>query len=100
MGEVKSPEDFNNIVIAKRNGQANYKPMYLKDVGFAEDGLEATTSGENPIDYALHFGRKPNKVPAVAMYDRSKMENHMDLQYRLLSPNALVGIVTIKDLKD
>lgn len=40
MGEVRSPEDFNNIVIARRNGQANYKPMYLKDVGYSEDGLD------------------------------------------------------------
>ncbi|MEI7998639.1 MAG: efflux RND transporter permease subunit [Candidatus Omnitrophota bacterium] len=40
MGEAKSPEEFNNIVIANRNGQPNYKPIFLKDVGYAEDGLD------------------------------------------------------------
>ncbi len=40
MGEARSPAEFDNIVIAKRNGQPNYKPIYLKDVGYAEDGLD------------------------------------------------------------
>ncbi len=40
MGEVRSPDDFDNIVIARRNGGINYKPLFLKDVGYAEDGLD------------------------------------------------------------
>lgn len=40
MGEAKTPEDFGNITIAKRNGQPVYKPIYLKDVADIEDGLD------------------------------------------------------------
>jgi hydrophobe/amphiphile efflux-1 (HAE1) family protein len=40
MGEAKSVEDFSNIVIARRNGQPNYKSIYLKDVATIEDGLD------------------------------------------------------------
>ncbi|MBF0489947.1 MAG: efflux RND transporter permease subunit [Candidatus Omnitrophica bacterium] len=40
MGEAKTTEEFGNIVIAKRNGQPNYKPIYLKDVATIEDGLD------------------------------------------------------------
>lgn len=40
MGEARSAQEFDNIVIARRNGQPNYKPIFLKDVGYAEDGLD------------------------------------------------------------
>lgn len=40
MGEAKTPQEFDDIVIARRNGQPNYKPIFLKDVGYAEDGLD------------------------------------------------------------
>ncbi len=40
MGEVKTAKDFENIVIAKRNGGPNYKPIFLKDIGSVEDGLD------------------------------------------------------------
>ncbi len=40
MGEARSAQEFDNIVIARRNGRPNYKPIFLKDVGYAEDGLD------------------------------------------------------------
>lgn len=40
MGEARTPQEFGNIVIARRNGQPNYKPIYLKDVAEIEDGLD------------------------------------------------------------
>ncbi len=36
MGELKTAEDFNNLIIAYRSGA----PITLKDVGFAEFGME------------------------------------------------------------
>jgi HAE1 family hydrophobic/amphiphilic exporter-1 len=36
MGELKTAEDFNNLIIAYRSGA----PIRLKDVGFAEFGME------------------------------------------------------------
>jgi len=40
MGEAKTPQEFDKIVIAHRNGQPNYTPIYLKDIGYSEDGLD------------------------------------------------------------
>ncbi|MBI3602323.1 MAG: efflux RND transporter permease subunit [Candidatus Omnitrophica bacterium] len=40
MGEARTAQEFDDIVIAKRNGQPNYKPIYLKDVATSEDGLD------------------------------------------------------------
>jgi HAE1 family hydrophobic/amphiphilic exporter-1 len=39
MGEARSPEEFGKIVIEKRNGKPNYKPILLKEVATIENGL-------------------------------------------------------------
>lgn len=39
MGEAKTIDEFDNLVINQRGGQPNYVPLYLKQVARVEDGL-------------------------------------------------------------
>lgn len=39
MGEARNPKEFGDLLIAQRNGQSNYRPIYIKDVATVEDGL-------------------------------------------------------------
>ncbi|MDD5702275.1 MAG: efflux RND transporter permease subunit [Dehalococcoidales bacterium] len=39
MGEAKTIEEFNNLVINQRGGQPNYVPIHLNQVARIEDGL-------------------------------------------------------------
>ncbi len=39
MGEALTVEDVGNVLISKRGGMPNYKPIYVKDVASIEDGL-------------------------------------------------------------
>jgi HAE1 family hydrophobic/amphiphilic exporter-1 len=48
MGRIDASEDFNNIVVATKNGT----PIRLSDVGYAEDGFERPTS-------SVWYGDKP-----------------------------------------
>ena len=40
LGRIDATEDFNNIVIATKNGT----PIRVSDIGYAEDGFERPTT--------------------------------------------------------
>lgn len=67
LGEARTPEDFANIAIPKRNGQSIYKPIYLKDVATIEDGLDdvrriSRTDGSSSIGLGIRKQIGSNEV--------------------------------------
>jgi len=67
MGEAKTAKEFENIVIPRRNGQANYKAIYLKDVATIEDGLDdirriSRSNGEMAIGLGIQKQIGSNEV--------------------------------------
>lgn len=70
MGEASTTEEFENIVIAKRNGQPVYKPIYLKEVASIEDGLSdvrriARSKGQQAVGLVVRKQRGANEVEAA-----------------------------------
>ncbi|MBI4432270.1 MAG: efflux RND transporter permease subunit [Candidatus Omnitrophica bacterium] len=70
MGEALTVEEFQNILIDRRGGQPNYKPIYLKDVAVIEDGLAdqrrlSRVLGHTAIGLGIRKQRGANAV-AVA----------------------------------
>lgn len=70
MGEAATTEEFENIVIAKRNGEPVYKPIYLKEVATIEDGLAdvrriARSKGQQAVGLVIRKQRGANEVEAA-----------------------------------
>ncbi len=70
MGEAANPEEFGNIIITRRSGEAIYKPIYLKDIATVEDGLAdvrrlSRIMGKTAIGLGIRKQRGANEV-AVA----------------------------------
>lgn len=77
MGEALSVEDFEKIVITKRGGGPNYRPILLKEVAKIEDGLAdprriSRVQGRRSIGLGLRKQRGSNAV-AVAKAARKKV---------------------------
>ena len=76
MGETMTPEEFGNIIIAKRGGSAIYKPFRIKDVAVVEKGLDdirrlSRVNGQPAIGLGIKKQRGSNAVKvADAVYSR------------------------------
>ncbi len=72
MGEARTPEEFADILISRRAGSPNYKPIYLRDVATIEDGLAdvrriSRIMGETAVGIGIKKQRGAN---AVAVADK------------------------------
>ncbi len=70
MGEALSVQEFENILISRRNGQPIYKPIYLKEVATIEDGLAdqrrlSRVQGRTAVGLGIRKQRGANSI-AVA----------------------------------
>jgi hydrophobic/amphiphilic exporter-1 (mainly G- bacteria), HAE1 family len=122
-GQLSSPEQYANVIIARPNGQ----PVYLKDVATVVKTVEderisrnfwARDYGEAPAEVVLAVSRQaganavevaqkvknllptfrqqlPGSVQLIPLYDRSKtiIANADDVEHTLLIAFALVVIV-------
>ena len=122
-GQLSSPEQYENVVIARPNGH----PIYLKDVAIVLKSVEderisrnfwARDYGEAPTEVVLAVSRQaganavevaqkvkdllpafrqqlPGSVQLIPLYDRSKtiVANTDDVEHTLLIAFALVVIV-------
>ncbi len=92
MGEALSVEEFEKIVITKRSGQPNYRPIPLKEVARIEDGLEdirrlGRAMGEDAIGLGIRKQRGANTVE-VAKAVRQRVEEVR----KSLPPGYSIGI--------
>lgn len=67
MGEAATVEEFGNILIAKRNGQPVYRPIYLKDVATIRDDVAdirriARSTGQPAVGLMIRKQRGANEV--------------------------------------
>jgi len=67
MGEAVNAEEFGNIVITQRGGQAIYRPIYVKDVATVEEGLAdirriSRKNGEQAVGLGIRKQRGANEV--------------------------------------
>lgn len=67
MGEATTPEEFGEIIIAKRGGASIYKPFRIKDVATVEKGLDdirrlSRTNGIPSIGLGIKKQRGSNAV--------------------------------------
>ncbi len=74
MGEARSIQEFEKIVIEKRNKKPNYRPILLKEVAGIEDGLAdvrkmARIMGKNAVGLGI---RKQPGANAVEVAQRAK----------------------------
>src|SRR6516162_9318538 len=122
-GQLSSPQQYENVIIARPNGQ----PVYLKDVATVLKSVEderisrnfwARDYGEAPAEVVLAVSRQaganavevaqkvkdllpafqrqlPGSVQLIPLYDRSKtiIANADDVEHTLLIAFALVVIV-------
>ncbi len=77
LGEAASVEEFNKLPIIRRGGQANYVPIFLKEVVDVEEGLAdvrriSRSNGENAIGLGIRKQRGSNTM-AVAEGVKKKM---------------------------
>ena len=77
MGEAKTPEEFGNIIIARRGGSPIYRPIYLKDVAHVEMGLNdirriSRANGRQAVGLGVRKQRGANAVQ-VAHAVKEKM---------------------------
>ncbi len=78
MGEARTPEEFADILISRRAGSPNYKPIYLRDVATIEDGLAdvrriSRIMGETAVGIGIKKQRGANAV-AVADKVRARVQ--------------------------
>lgn len=78
MGEARSVEEFEKIVITKRGGQPIYKPIRLVELAKIEDGLEdirrlARVMGQDSVGLGIRKLRGANTVE-VAKAVRAKIK--------------------------
>ena len=67
LGEMKSPEEFENLIIPSRGGRPIYRPIYLKDVATVELGLAdirriTRTNGKPAVGLGVRKQRGANAV--------------------------------------
>jgi multidrug efflux pump len=72
MGEAETPEEFENMIISRRGGQANFAVIRLKDVAKVYEGIEnlrriSRFNGHRALAIAV---QKQTGVNAVATADR------------------------------
>ena len=78
MGEARSVEEFENIVITRRGGGPIYRPILLKEVATIEDGLAdprriSRVSGKPAVGLGIRKQRGANTV-AVAKKVKRRLE--------------------------
>ena len=78
MGEARSVEEFEKIVISRRNGQPIYRPIPLKEIVTIEDGLAdlrriSRVMGEPSVGLGIRKQRGANSV-RVAKAVRKKVQ--------------------------
>ena len=67
MGEARTTDEFGDILMSKRNGQAVFRPIYLKQVAGIEDGLAdvrkiARSNGRPTVGLGIRKQRGANEV--------------------------------------
>lgn len=92
-GDIETIEEFNNLVVAYRNGS----PVRLRDIGYAEDGMEDLRSisfldGRRAVSLEV---RKVSGGNVVAVADRVKQEIELikkilpeDIEVRIALDNS------------
>lgn len=90
MGEARSVEEFEKIMITKRGTQPIYKPIRLKEVARIEDGLAdmrkaARAMGQTSVGLGIRKQRGANTVAvAHAVKERMKeLQNEFPEGYRI-----------------
>lgn len=78
MGEARSVEEFEKIVITQRSNQPNYRPILLKEVATIEDGLAdvrkmARVMGQDSVGLGIRKQRGSNTVE-VARAVKKRLE--------------------------
>ena len=92
MGEARTVEEFEKIVIHERGGQPIYKPIPLKEVAIIEDGLAdvrrlSRVMGQDAVGLGIRKQRGANTV-AVAHHVKKRMEEVR----KELPPGYQIGI--------
>jgi HAE1 family hydrophobic/amphiphilic exporter-1 len=121
MGEARTPQEFADIVIAKRNGKPVYRTIRIKDVARVEDGLDdirrisrfngrqsiglgiKKQSGANDVAVAKAVHRRlaqiqrilPEGVQAGVVFDRTKFieDSIHELTFTLLLSALVTSVV-------
>lgn len=84
MGEAATVKDFGDILISRRGGQPNYKPVYLKDVATVEQGLAdqrsmARVMGRTAVGLGIRKQRGTNAVQVAHEVRKRLKEVQKDL---------------------
>ena len=92
MGEAKTVEEFEKIIITNRNGQPIYKPIRLSEVAKIEDGLSdfrraARVMGKRSVGLGIRKQRGANTVDVAR-----KVKKRLEELKRELPPEYQIGI--------
>lgn len=84
MGEARSVEEFEKIVITKRTNQPNYRPIRLKEIATIEDGLAdirkmARVMGRDAVGLGIRKQRGANTVEVAKAVKKRLQEVRKNL---------------------